>query len=169
MKNYSFCLVTILILSFLTFASMILTYTEKPIVILTTSYNNEKWVEKNLSSVLSQHYSNYRVLYFDDCSTDKTYEEALRIISQYHAQGRVELIRNKEFVGCPAGNWYKAIHSCKDDEIIIHVDGDDWLPHENVLSRINEVYSNSNIWLTYGQFKSSNGEMGHCRPFPQVK
>src|ERR1700737_4705415 len=45
---------------------------ELPMVIVIPSYNNEKWYEKNLHSVLNQHYSNYRILYVNDNSKDGT-------------------------------------------------------------------------------------------------
>ena len=41
-------------------------------VIVIASYNNERWVEENLKSVFMQDYSNYRVIYIDDASTDGT-------------------------------------------------------------------------------------------------
>ena len=36
--------------------------TEKSIVILTLSYNNEAFVKRNIESVISQNYSNYKVI-----------------------------------------------------------------------------------------------------------
>ena len=40
--------------------------------IVVTSYNNSKWVETNIESILEQQYQNYEVIYFDDASTDET-------------------------------------------------------------------------------------------------
>src|SRR5437868_3721405 len=47
-------------------------YPEKNMVIIIPSYNNCKWYERNLQSALSQNYTNFRVIYTDDCSTDGT-------------------------------------------------------------------------------------------------
>jgi hypothetical protein len=47
---------------------------------------------------------------------------------------------------------YSMAHSCEDDEILVTVDGDDWLPHENVLSFLNDVYQDDNIWMTWGSY-----------------
>jgi hypothetical protein len=33
------------------------------------------------------------------------------------------------------------------------VDGDDWLSNNDVLSYLNQVYQDTNVWLTYGQFQ----------------
>ena len=40
--------------------------------IVIPSYNNEKWVEYNTASIISQTYKNYDVLYINDKSTDNT-------------------------------------------------------------------------------------------------
>ena len=45
---------------------------ERSIVVIIPSYNNVRWVEKNLMSVFEQKYENFRVIYIDDCSTDGT-------------------------------------------------------------------------------------------------
>ena len=37
-------------------------------------------------------------------------------------------------------NHFHAIYSCEDDEIILMLDGDDWLAHNKVLSYINQCY-----------------------------
>jgi hypothetical protein len=46
------------------------------------------------------------------------------------------------------------------DEVIVEVDGDDWLPDSKTLSRIAEVYSNPEVWIANGSFKYSNGQPG---------
>lgn len=124
---------------------------ERKIAIVIPSYQNSKWYERNLSSVLSQEYNNYRVIYTDDCSSDKTGE----IVEQFKEKNNfdnLEVIKNKSRVGAME-NLYNMIHSCDDDEIIITLDGDDWLSHEKVLSKINQVYSDGNTWMSYGQYK----------------
>lgn len=144
-------------------------FPEKPIVVIIPSYKNQQWVEKNLSSVFKQKYKNYRVIYIDDCSPDKTYEYAQNTTQVWNQQERTTIIHNETRKGAMA-NWYNAIHSCKDNEIVVQLDGDDWLAHEHVLAYINSIYANENIWLTYGQFKEyPSGRIGllYNLPFPQ--
>ena len=124
--------------------------TEKPFVIIIPSYNNEEWYSWNLASVFSQNYSNYRVIYIDDRSEDRTYKCVKNYIKKTRNQKRVSLIRNKKRQGALA-NFYKAIQSCRPEEIIVCLDGDDWLAHEDALSRLNRIYNKENVWLTYGQ------------------
>src|SRR5438045_4239249 len=56
------------------------------------------------------------------------------------------------------------------------VDGDDSLAHQNVFSCLNTLYSDEDIWLTYGKYRNipasqailwGHKEMGYCRPSPK--
>lgn len=141
---------------------------EKSFVVIIPSYNNIKWYKSNLDSVLSQNYTNYRVIYMDDCSTDGTANAVENYLKLSDPGHRVQLIKNYERVGAMA-NLYGAIHCCKDNEIAVLVDGDDWLYHPDVLKRLNEVYSSSNVWFTHGNLMEY--PMGHvtwCEPIPEV-
>ncbi|MBS0586171.1 MAG: glycosyltransferase family 2 protein [Verrucomicrobia bacterium] len=122
---------------------------KKRLVLIVTSYNNEAVCEKNLQSIFDQSYENYRLIYIDDCSKDATYEKTKAYIKARGKEGIVTLIRN-ETRRLKLANLYSAYHSCQDEEIIVSIDGDDWLAHEKVLDRINIAYQNPDVWLTYG-------------------
>ncbi len=123
---------------------------ELPLVVIITSYNNNDWYRRNLDSVFSQNYHNYRVIYVDDASSDGTGEHVELYIKEKKQEHRTVLIRNKEWVGGMA-NHYLAAHMCDDHEIIVHLDGDDWLAHPGVLTLVNDIYMrNGNVWITYG-------------------
>lgn len=123
----------------------------KSFVVVIASYNNEKVCERNLRSLLDQSYSQYRAIYIDDASTDSTYEKVTRFLEREDPQKRVTVVRNHKNQGAMA-NFYHAIHSCADHEIIVVLDGDDWLAHEDVLSELNRTYANPNVWITYGSY-----------------
>lgn len=124
---------------------------EKPFVVIIPSYNNEEFCEKNLRSIFAQNYDNYRIIYIDDASEDKTAEVARRVVRECGEEERSTVIRNPENKKM-LYNIYYAIHCCRDDEIIFVVDGDDWLSHPNVLKKLNRYYQNENVWLTYGTY-----------------
>ncbi len=139
---------------------------DKKFVIVIPSYNNEKWVENNLRSAIQQNYKNYRIIYIDDCSSDNTFINARKIIDKYNGNIKTILVKNINRLGA-LENLYNAIHSCADDEIILTLDGDDWLSHENVLNYLNDVYKNGNVWLTYGQYQNyPNGARGISQQIP---
>lgn len=144
-----------------------ITIAQKPMVVIIPSYNNIKYYKKNLDSIFMQNYANYRVVYIDDCSKDGTYEAVKNYISERNFGNRVTLIKNEQNQGA-LSNLYHTIHSCKDHEIMVTVDGDDLLAHENVLSYLNKVYQDKNVWITFGQFVFwPAGNIGYCDDIPK--
>jgi glycosyltransferase involved in cell wall biosynthesis len=125
----------------------------RKIVVVIPSYNNRQWYERNLFSVCSQDYDNYRAIYVDDCSSDETGDLVEKFIADNGLGMRIHLIRNPARMGA-LQNLYNTIHSCDDEEIVILLDGDDWFTHNGVLKKIDAVYSDPNCWMTYGQYES---------------
>ncbi|MCH9612146.1 MAG: hypothetical protein S4CHLAM102_06300 [Chlamydiia bacterium] len=124
---------------------------QRPIVVIVPSYNNETYLKKNLVSIAEQDYANYRVIYIDDASTDRTYEGVKAFVETSELKGRFELIHNRENRGALA-NLYMAIHSCRDEEIVTLLDGDDWFATANVLSDLNHYFADGDVWMTYGDY-----------------
>jgi glycosyltransferase involved in cell wall biosynthesis len=124
---------------------------ERRLVILIASYNNSEWYKNNLDSIFEQFYSNYRIIYIDDASNDGTPDLVEDYIKERGMTDKVLLIRNTERQYKMA-NIYRAFHLCDDRDIIIELDGDDWLSTAYAFNVYNEVYSNPHVWLTYGHF-----------------
>ncbi len=98
---------------------------KKAFVIIVPSYNNAKYVEKNLRSIFSQNYDNFRVIYIDDHSRDETLSMAKDLLNELDQKKTSSLIHNPLNVGACA-NIYNGVHSCHDHEIAVIVDGDDF-------------------------------------------
>lgn len=136
-------------------------------VVLAASYNNDQWYEKHLDSIRNQTYDNWRMIYINDCSTDGTGQLVEDYIHLHNLKDKVTLIHNEQRMG-HLHNQYYAIHSCKPEEIILVVDGDDWLPNDDVFAYLNDVYQDPNVWLTYGQFwYVKKNRIGICKQLPQ--
>ncbi|MGA9530561.1 MAG: glycosyltransferase family A protein [Candidatus Babeliales bacterium] len=123
------------------------------IVVIVASYNNALHYKKNLDSIFSQNYPNFRVIYINDCSTDDT-GNLVYTYAQARGYGsdRLYLIQN-ECNRKKLANFYSAVHElCDDDELIVELDGDDAFAHENVLSMINALHKNRDVWFSYGQY-----------------
>ena len=141
-------------------------YSEKEITIVIASYNNAKWYKRNLDSVFNQNYSNYKVIYIDDCSTDNTGNLVEEYAKVHNYENKINLIKNKKRGGATI-NRYKGSHLSSDNSIVMILDGDDWLAHDNVMNYINKLYNKYDIWVTYGQFRRfPSGEIGHCKKIP---
>lgn len=170
-KKSTFSLLTIFLASatVLTFFSYVCWQdvslpTEKPIVAVITSYNNEQWCERNLRALFMQKYHNWRAIYVNDCSTDATLERVERIVKDAGQEHRVQIINNPVRRGKMA-NLYHAIHTVHDKAIVLDYDGDDWFKHDNVFNVLNCAYQDPGVWCTYGQYENyPAGNIGFCKP-----
>lgn len=136
-------------------------------VVITASYNNQEWAYKNLTSLFTQTYANWRLIYIDDNSTDDTLSIVQEVIKEYKMEDKVTFIKNKRRRKHLA-NQYNAIHSCAPQEVIVILDGDDWFIDNNALGRINQAYISGNVWLTWGQYwYLAKNRIGICKPIPQ--
>lgn len=122
-------------------------------VVIILSYNNRRWYKRNLSSVLSQDYKNFRIVYVDDCSSDGTGALVEQFVSDSASRNVINLIHNPVRLGA-LENLFYSIHRCLDDEIAVVLDGDDWFAHNQVLRTLNEVYTETDCWMSYGQYQS---------------
>lgn len=160
------CLLSLLLFFLLQKSSFIQT-SPKHFVIVICSYNNKDWYIYNLNSVFSQTYPHYRVIYIDDCSPDNTHELVKEYLTTRNLEHVVTLIKNDQREGAMF-NHYQAIQLCKDNEIIVCLDGDDWFAQDDVLEYLSNIYADESIWLTYGQFCNwPTGERGWCEEIPQ--
>tara|TARA_E500000305_G_C4024167_1_gene240741 strand:+ start:1252 stop:2001 length:750 start_codon:yes stop_codon:yes gene_type:complete len=116
--------------------------------IIVPMYNVEEWVETTIKSVKEQTYKDYQCILVDDISTDDTVKVVRKLIK---GDKRFKLIVNKEKkYACQ--NIYEATLKAKpsDEDVIVNLDGDDWLANRNVLRKVSEVYSDKDVLLTYG-------------------
>lgn len=110
-------------------------------------YNVEKWINLNIESILSQKNKNFSCFYVNDLSTDKS----LDILMKYR-DIRINITNNK-YKNFALKNICEAIEasSPEDEDIIVLLDGDDWLANESVLDCLDKHYD-SNTLLTYGTY-----------------
>lgn len=131
-------------------------------IILTTTFNCEKYIERCLFSIMSQSFKDFKCYITDDVSTDGTVQ---KIKSAIKDDNRFILIENHTKFYQP-GNYDQVIRfrGIEGDEVCVEIDGDDWLPSPKVLERINEVYQDPNVWMTSGSFKYHDGRPGFANP-----
>ncbi|HJM69095.1 MAG TPA: glycosyltransferase [Candidatus Babeliales bacterium] len=122
--------------------------------VVITSYNNSQYYRDNLNSVLNQDYTSFNVIYVDDCSSDNTGRLVQNYLERFDKDKKVTLIRN-EIRKKKLANLYNAIHSCRDDSIIIELDGDDSLIDNKVLNRLNREYNRSDAWTVYANYTNN--------------
>lgn len=124
------------------------------IKILSTAYNNEQWVANYANSIKSQTYQDYEVYFYDDCSTDKTYETILTHVREDSRWTVIKLHENKKRLWIFKNMLNDAI---EDNDIVAIVDGDDWLSNTHVLENVNTYYNIYHPWVAYGGMLVWNG------------
>ncbi len=117
--------------------------------------NSGKAAEKCLNSVYKQKYPGGQVrhIYIDDASDDRT-TNVVEDWMESHPDNTVEFIRRKERVG-GTENTARGFDLAKEGEIIVELNGDDWLPDSGVLGYLNRIYNSGDVWMTYNSCKVS--------------
>lgn len=89
------------------------------------TYNGERYIRKQLDSILAQTEADFEVVICDDSSSDST----LRILAEYSAKdSRVHVYENVKNLGYRE-NFNKAVSLCKGEYIAFSDQDDIWLPH----------------------------------------
>jgi len=112
-------------------------------------HNAWPWITTCLGSVHAQRYPDVDVIVADDASTDKSGEHA-----RYSCEGYGwQFHRNPANERMPH-NLRLAIAAAdpEPETVIVIVDGDDWLPHGQVLDSLARVYADPELWLTWGSY-----------------
>jgi GT2 family glycosyltransferase len=89
--------------------------------VVLTSFNHAKYLTDAIDSVLSQTFSDFELIVWDDVSTDGSWD-----IIQSYTDARIRAFRNDKNLG--GGNLKRAIVEAKGQFIAIHHSDDLWLP-----------------------------------------
>jgi glycosyltransferase involved in cell wall biosynthesis len=119
-------------------------------------WNAEKYIKNCIRTLKSQTDRDFEVYLIDDMSTDNTVEITKKLIA---GDSRFNLIVNEE-KKFKLRNLNELITQFDDEDIVIEIDGDDFLSSSDVVSNIRNIYSGGKVWLTNGSFIYSNGEIG---------
>jgi glycosyltransferase involved in cell wall biosynthesis len=135
--------------------------------IISCGYEADKWLPRCIESIASQTYPNYDVIFVDDASEshkpqrilldammeqNKTFD--MRLEDGGDPWKRGWFVKERADNVGPLQNQHEAIHYvCEDDEdVIVIVDSDDFLPDPQVLERLAKHYDDDTL-LTYGSYK----------------
>jgi len=128
--------------------------------IITPFYNAEGFIARCLYSLKRQENTNFKCYMIDDLSEDKS----ATIAGLYSADDdRFSLTQNvnKKYALGNIAETIGAIDDIDDEDIIILLDGDDWLASSKTLSHLEKVYEDSTCLMTYGSYVyAPTGEKG---------
>ncbi len=127
-------------------------FREKPFVFLLYCSDDPRTFEQNISSILEQKYENYRIVLMETVNISQSTATIKTMIAKENKSHLLTIISysdKKPTIEC----FQRALDSLKDDEIVIQLECNDWLSNNEVLDKINQIYSSSNeTWLMYSQF-----------------
>jgi len=113
-------------------------------------YNHDHLLEKVITNILEQSFSDFKLIISDDCSTDNSYLIAKRFES---LDNRVEVIKTPSNLGM-AGNANYAIGMVA-SEFVALLHHDDLLKYETFAEWLSCIESNTNIAFVFNDYKTS--------------
>ena len=138
--------------------------------IIVPVYNSFEYIGKNIISIINQSYQNFECIIIDDASTDSTGDTIINFFKniQTDKKNKFKLYKRSSNLGAMANIVFGINSICTEkSNVSVTIDGDDFLASDYVLETLNEVYQDSNIWMTYGSYENvSNGLRGLCAPIP---
>lgn len=137
--------------------------------IVVPSFNSVDYIGKTLQSIEMQTDDQFDVCVIDDGST---IEKQREIISEFCTRNHWKSLFNEKNQGA----MYGLVHAipllaCEDDDVIIVIDGDDWLAHKNVLKKLRQVYTENDVVLTWGQceiYPFGKSPIYYAQPIPDM-
>jgi len=124
---------------------------QQKIVVVSPFYNCEKYIANCIESVAQQEYDNYQHILIDDNSNDGSADVAYDTIANLPNSIRDKFIMRTNIENMGAlFNQVTAIKPLEGDNIIMLLDGDDWLVNNNTIFHFyNDIYRDETEF-TYG-------------------
>lgn len=106
--------------------------------ILMATYNGEKFIKEQIDSIISQSYSDWRLIISDDCSQDGTVD-IIKIFQKKYPE-KILIFENDEPSGSAQSNFFNAIKYATSDYVMFSDQDDVWFPDkiENTYNKMME-------------------------------
>ena len=127
--------------------------------IVSCERNAGEYALRCLESVWNQDYPKKLVAhhFIDDSSTDGT-EKKISDWLKDHPGHCVKFEINARRKGGTANTLF-GFRRAPSQSIVLELNGDDWLPDDQVFKFLNKVYNNDKVWMTYNTFKFADGKI----------
>ena len=112
-------------------------------VFIIPAFNCQNVITQTCLSVIAQSYSNWRMIVYDDMSTDNTASIANHISRQFSLGEKLTVVSREEKYG-EVRNTIDAVETIEDDEVVCRLDGGDWLTDLDTLAILGRAYQTHN-------------------------
>jgi len=120
-------------------------------VFVTPAYQCQDKIVQTIKSVYSQSYGEWRMVVYDDMSTDQTSQVVEDMSKHLRLGDRLSVIKRSEKHG-EVRNTLDAVKSIDDTEIVCRLDAGDWLTDNDSLHILNEIYNQTDasvLWTAH--------------------
>jgi len=134
--------------------------------IIIPNYNYEHTIEKCLTSIFNQTYTNYEIIFVDDISTDNSVKIAQDTYLKWLVKngtkdedyGKLKIIqlKQKRLNGGARNEAY--LHLSEDVDYVYYMDSDDWLYDNQALEKINDKLQSYPDVVFVGLARYKNGK-----------
>ena len=107
--------------------------------------------EQSLHSVMMQNYPNYEILFIDTRSNSQIQNDIHTLYTKVRKELSESGMNNFPAYAIKR-NYYNAIKSLNDEDIVIHFDSSSWFTQPNTFERVARIFTNSDIWLAYSPY-----------------
>ena len=110
-----------------------------------TTYNHEQYITKCLKSVLSQTYTNFKIIVCDDASTDNTQNLLIDLEAQY--PGKIRLFLNKKNKGITSS--INTVLRNATGEYFTAIGGDDLMYENKISTQVDYLLKNKSCAMCF--------------------
>ncbi len=121
---------------------------EKSFVVFIFSTDQSPFNLYSFQSVLDQDYTRFEVVFIDISSTGNNIKKAQAVASKLGSYKKIQFYRpvNSSSLG---DIYTEILQKYKDDQILIPLEANDRFANNLVLHKLNHIYQDPNVWLTY--------------------
>jgi glycosyltransferase involved in cell wall biosynthesis len=109
--------------------------------------NNGNVILKMYDSIRRQNYTNYRIIQIDDNSDDDTISKTIVHLDKYpFLKERTSIVVTRYERNALFNRHYANMNYCKDDDIVVDLDSDDWLIGRQAFQLVNSLYQTGKMY-----------------------
>lgn len=120
-------------------------------VFVTPAFNCQDKLIQTIKSVYAQSYNNWRMVVYDDMSTDNTPQIVEDLSKQLKLGDKLKVVSRTEKYG-EVRNTLDAVNFINNDEVVCRLDGGDWLVDIDALAILDQIYRDGNpsvLWTKH--------------------
>ena len=123
---------------------------KKKVSIIVNCHNGQKYLSKCIQSIFLQKYTNWEIIFYDNCSDD----DSLNIVKSFKSK-KIRIFKSKKKIKLYSAR--NAAISKATGEFIAFLDTDDYWMKNKILDQL-KILNNRKVFISYTNFWIKNGK-----------